>query len=106
MSNGRTLGTERAEKRISDFAVDGDRLWHSIMEMAKIGRTDKGGVCRLALTGLDREARDLFVTWCRQAGCTINVDAMGNIFARRSGREDWRTPARTRPTWHGSPPPA
>jgi N-carbamoyl-L-amino-acid hydrolase len=89
------LATERIQQRINDFAVDGDRLWHSIMEMAKIGGTEKGGVCRLALTDLDREARDLFVTWCGQVGCTISVDAMGNIFARRSGREDWRRPVMT-----------
>ena len=58
--------------------INGGRLWDSIMEMAKIGPTDKGGSCRLALTDLDREARDLFVEWCRDAGCTISVDKMGN----------------------------
>ena len=45
--------------------INGGRLWDSIMEMAKIGPTDKGGSRRLALTDLDREARDLFVEWCR-----------------------------------------
>jgi N-carbamoyl-L-amino-acid hydrolase len=67
--------------------IDGDRLWDSLMEMAKIGATEKGGCCRLALTDLDRAARDLFVAWCREAGCTISVDQMGNIFARRTGVE-------------------
>ena len=67
--------------------INGGRLWNSIMEMAKIGPTDKGGSCRLALTDLDREARDLFVGWCRDAGCTISVDKMGNIFARRPGTD-------------------
>ena len=67
--------------------INGGRLWDSIMEIAKIGPTDKGGSCRLALTDLDREARDLFVEWCRDAGCTISVDKMGNIFARRPGTD-------------------
>ncbi len=65
--------------------IDGDRLWDSLMEMAKIGATEKGGCCRLALTDLDRAARDLFAAWCREAGCTISVDQMGNIFALRAG---------------------
>ena len=54
--------------------IDGDRLWNSLMEMAKIGATEKGGVCRLALTDVDKEGRDLFVQWCEEAGCTIRVD--------------------------------
>ena len=66
-------------------AINGDRLWESLMEMAKIGATEKGGCCRLALTDLDKQGRDLFVQWCEQAGCTIKVDKMGNIFARREG---------------------
>jgi len=73
-----------------NLRVDGARLWASLMEMAKIGATEKGGVCRLALTDLDREARDLFVRWCERAGCTVRVDPMGNVFARRAGRDDSR----------------
>ncbi len=49
----------------------------------QLGATPKGGVCRLALTDLDRKARDLFVQWCEDAGCTVTVDGIGNIFARR-----------------------
>jgi N-carbamoyl-L-amino-acid hydrolase len=63
--------------------VDGARLWQSLMELATIGATAKGGVCRLALTDFDRLARDRFRLWCEQAGCTITIDRMGNIFARR-----------------------
>jgi len=62
------------------------------MTMAEIGATEKGGSCRLALTDLDRQARDLFVGWCEEAGCTVTVDAMGNIFARRAGRDESRPP--------------
>jgi len=65
------------------------------MEMAKIGETPKGGVCRLALTDLDREGRDLFSRWCEEAGCTISVDKMGNIFARRPGRNNDLPPIMT-----------
>ena len=60
------------------------RLWQSLMDLARIGATPKGGVCRLALTDLDRQGRDLFVQWAREAGCSIRVDAIGNIFARRA----------------------
>jgi N-carbamoyl-L-amino-acid hydrolase len=79
----------------TNLKVDGDRLWDSLMEMAKIGATAKGGVCRLALTDLDREARDLFIDWCRKAGCTIKIDKMGNIFARRAGKDDSLAPVIT-----------
>ena len=74
--------------RAHPLSVDGDRLWQSLMALARIGATPKGGVCRLALTELDREARDLFVAWARAAGCTIRIDRIGNIFARRAGRRD------------------
>ena len=75
-------------ERASDtnLRVNGERLWASLMEMAKVGATEKGGNCRLALTDLDREGRDLFVRWCKEAGCSIQIDKMGNIFARRPGR--------------------
>lgn len=78
-----------------NFRIDGNRLWDSLMEMAKIGATEKGGCCRLALTDLDREGRDLFVKWCEDAGCTIRVDKMGNIFARRAGRDESLAPVMT-----------
>ena len=78
-----------------NLGIDGRRLWDSIMEMAKIGATEKGGNCRLALTDLDKQGRDLFVKWCQDAGCTIKVDKMGNIFARRAGRDDSLPPVMT-----------
>ena len=78
-----------------NLRIDGQRLWDSLMEMAKIGATEKGGCCRLALTDLDRESRDLFVKWCEDAGCSIRVDKMGNIFARRPGRNNDLPPVMT-----------
>ena len=70
--------------------IDGDRLWASLMTLAEIGATPKGGVCRLALSDLDRQGRDLFVGWAREAGCTVRVDAVGNLFARREGQDPSR----------------
>ncbi|WP_043237484.1 Zn-dependent hydrolase [Stutzerimonas azotifigens] len=70
--------------------IDSNRLWQSLMQLAEIGATAKGGVCRLALTELDRQGRDLFVGWCRDAGLEVRVDAIGNIFARREGRDPTR----------------
>ncbi|MCJ8285213.1 Zn-dependent hydrolase [Halomonas sp.] len=64
---------------------DGERLWQSLMTLAELGATPKGGVNRQALTELDRQARDLFIDWCRAEGCQIRIDAIGNIFARRAG---------------------
>jgi N-carbamoyl-L-amino-acid hydrolase len=70
---------------ITNLRVDGRRLWDSIMAMAEIGPGQHGGSCRLALTDEDRAGRDLFVGWCREIGCSIEIDDMGNIFARRAG---------------------
>ena len=72
--------------RAQNIGINGQRLWDSLMAMARIGATEKGGSKRLALTDLDKEGRDLFVRWCREAGCTVSIDRMGNIFARRLGR--------------------
>jgi N-carbamoyl-L-amino-acid hydrolase len=71
----------------SNLKINGPRLWDSLMEMAQIGATPKGGVNRLTLTDLDKESRHLFIRWCEQAGCSIGVDAMGSIFARRPGTD-------------------
>lgn len=80
---------------VSALRVDGDRLWQSIMELAKIGATEKGGVCRLTLTDLDRQGRDLVTSWARELGCTVRVDQIGNIFMRRAGSNDTLAPIMT-----------
>ena len=72
----------------SNLHVDGRRFWDSLMEMAKIGATPKGGCNRQTLTDLDKDGRDLFRRWVEQVGCTVSVDEMGNMFARRPGRQD------------------
>ena len=72
--------------------IDRDRLWQSLMDMATIGATPKGGSRRLALSDEDKKGRDTFVEWCRAAGCTVTIDSLGNIFARRPGTDDALAP--------------
>lgn len=67
--------------------IDARRLWQSLMELAQIGATPKGGVCRIALTDEDRRGRDLVARWCREAGLDLRIDEVGNMFARRAGRD-------------------
>ena len=73
---------------MTNLSINGERLWASLMEMAEIGATPKGGSNRQTLTDLDKQGRDLFVRWCREAGLEVTVDQMGSIFARRRGRRD------------------
>ena len=68
--------------------IDGARLWASLMEMARIGGTAKGGCNRQALTREDAAGRALFKTWCEAAGCIVEVDTVGSMFARREGTEN------------------
>ena len=75
--------------------IDAARLWASLMTLAGIGATARGGVCRLALTELDRQARALFVAQAQALGCTVRVDAIGNLFARREGSDPARAAVAT-----------
>ncbi len=67
--------------------INSDRLWDSILQLARFGRTARGGVGRAALSEADGQARDCFVAWCGETGLEIRVDRIGNIFARRSGTQ-------------------
>ena len=80
---------------IESLRVNGARLWASLMELAAIGATPKGGVCRLALTDLDRQGRDRVVAWAREAGLAVRVDRIGNVFMRRAGRNAALPPVMT-----------
>jgi N-carbamoyl-L-amino-acid hydrolase len=62
------------------------------MDLARIGATPKGGVCRLTLTDVDRKGRDQFVSWAKEAGLEVRHDAIGNIFARRAGSDAGAAP--------------
>ena len=72
----------------STLRINGPRLWDSLMELAQIGATPKGGVCRLTLTTLDGQGRDLVTRWGREAGLTVTIDKIGNGFMRRPGRNN------------------
>ncbi|MEO8409392.1 MAG: Zn-dependent hydrolase [Propionivibrio sp.] len=76
----------------STLRINGERLWASLMELAKIGATAKGGVCRLTLTDLDQQGRDLVTRWGREAGLTVTIDKIGNGFMRRAGRNNALAP--------------
>lgn len=75
--------------------INSTRLWQSLMDLARIGATDKGGNCRLALTELDGQGRDLVVGWMKEAGLEITIDQVGNIFGRRPGRNPGLPPVAT-----------
>ena len=79
----------------ASLRINSDRLWASLMELAEIGGTPKGGVCRLALTDLDRQGRDLVTRWARDAGMTVTIDRIGNGFMRRPGRNNSLPPIMT-----------
>jgi len=70
-----------------NLRINGERLWDSLMEMAKIGPGVAGGNNRQTLTDADAEGRALFQKWCEEAGCTMGLDQMGNMFARREGTD-------------------
>ena len=74
------------------LSINGDRLWRQLMELAQIGGTLAGGVCRVTLTEEDRVGRDWFVKKCKELGCSVEIDPMGNLFARRAGTDNSRPP--------------
>jgi N-carbamoyl-L-amino-acid hydrolase len=80
---------------IDKLRINGERLWASLMELAQIGATPKGGVCRLTLTELDGQGRDLVTRWAREAGLTVTIDKIGNGFMRRAGRNNHLPPVVT-----------
>ncbi|MDI4633593.1 Zn-dependent hydrolase [Pelomonas sp. V22] len=85
----------KTKPALQDMRVNGQRLWDSLMELAKIGATQKGGVCRLTLTDLDKQGRDLVLGWAREAGMSITIDKIGNGFMRRAGRNNALPPVMT-----------
>jgi len=76
----------------SDIRINSQRLWDSIMEMATIGATENGGSHRLTLSDEDKIGRDLFTQWCEDAGMTVTVDELGDMFARREGQDNSQHP--------------
>lgn len=70
-----------------NLKINGDRLWDMLMEMAKIGPGIAGGNNRQTVTDEDGEGRILFHKWCIEAGLTMGLDQMGNMFMRREGTD-------------------
>ena len=70
-----------------NLRINGDRLWESLMEMAKIGPGIAGGNNRQTLTDADKEGRELFRSWCEEAGLSMGVDKMGTMFMTRPGTD-------------------
>ena len=77
---------------LTNQRISGTRLWDTLMEIAKIGGTPKGGVKRISLTDVDKSGRDQFRAWCEAIGLKVRTDSMGNMFARREGRDPSRLP--------------
>src|SRR3954453_21049539 len=76
------------DRVMQNLVIDAERLWGELMETAMIGGTPKGGICRLTLTDLDRQVRDWFRARGEALGCTVTVDDMGAMFARRPGQRN------------------
>ncbi|WP_137124262.1 Zn-dependent hydrolase [Roseomonas sp. HF4] len=76
----------------TNIPLSGERLWDSLMEMARIGATAKGGSNRQTLTDLDSEGRHLLRRWAEAAGCSVAVDRLGNMALTRPGRDRARKP--------------
>ena len=77
--------------------IDGERLWASLMELARIGAyedpaTGLVGVNRQSLTDEDAEGRRLLIRWMHEAGLEVSVDEMGTIFGRREGAQSELAP--------------
>ena len=72
--------------------INGERLWDGIMQIAEIGATAKGGSHRLTLSDEDKAARDIFAEWCAEAGLSLEVDELGDMFARRAGSDNSLAP--------------
>jgi len=70
-----------------NLRINGDRLWDSIHELARIGPGVAGGNNRQTVTDEDAEGRALFQNWCEAAGMTMGLDQMGTMFARRDGTD-------------------
>ena len=72
---------------MTEVHTDAERLWSRLMAMAEVGATPAGGSNRQALSDDDRAGRELFIGWAERAGCSIELDGVGNLFARRPGAD-------------------
>ncbi len=82
------MDTSNKNTNYNNITIDEDRLWKSLMDMALIGATSKGGCNRIAFSKQDDEARSLYRKWCESLGLKVSFDAFGNMFAYRAGKEN------------------
>ena len=71
----------------TNISINSDRLWDSLMTMAKIGPGIAGGNNRQTVTVEDGEARKLLQKWSEDAGMTMKVDELGSMFFKRKGTD-------------------
>ena len=71
----------------TNISINSDRLWDSLMTMAKIGPGIAGGNNRQTVTVEDGEARKLLQKWSEDAGMTMKVDELGSMFFKREGTD-------------------
>ena len=79
------------------LSIETDRLYETLTELGRIGAYDDEptglvGVRRPALSDEDKAARERVIAWMRELGLSVSVDAIGNIFAERSGADDTLAP--------------
>jgi beta-ureidopropionase / N-carbamoyl-L-amino-acid hydrolase len=83
----------------SDLTIDSERLWSRLDELGRIGEVlgpaGERGCARLAFTDADREGRDLVVTWMRDLGLRVEIDAIGNVFGTLDGTDPSLAPVMT-----------
>jgi N-carbamoyl-L-amino-acid hydrolase len=90
MKTMKSTGFEPSDSAV--IRINEGRLWQSLMGMAQVGATADGGVCRVALTELDMQGRNLFLDWCSDCGLATSIDGVGNLFARREGTDETLPP--------------
>jgi N-carbamoyl-L-amino-acid hydrolase len=84
---------------VPDVRIDIERLSARIEALGEIGavlgRHGERGSARLALTDEDRDGRNLVMTWMRDLGLDVQIDAIGNVFATRPGTDPVLAPVMT-----------
>jgi len=86
------MSSTQTSTRHAGIQIDGERLWTTMHTLAEIGATEAGGVARVALTDVDKAGRDQFIDWVTALGCSVQIDRIGNLFARYEGTDPARPP--------------
>src|SRR5699024_7264968 len=68
--------------------INQDRLWERLIALSKIGKQESGGITRLSFTKEERAAKDLVISYMKEAGLTIREDSIGNLIGRKHGKND------------------